>query len=469
MFSDFDQERGFDHHHGHGRPHHWGKGGPHGHRHGPPGPESPEEYEGHHGHKHHHHHHHHGEGHGRHHGEHHGKHHGKYPHEEPQPEPEFENDQPRDIDEDFNVSFPPLDEARFDQEPGFTWVDFEDAKPDIEDVDVPEFKTIEITGTEQDDDQLYSILPAEPYFEDEDMPPFMNAVDDEAVNDELLEEPTPPTSSDVPHPTDEPHPPHHRFPHHPPHHKRPPHHRGRHCKDANLTSEVTTFDFSPEEFKKAALFVDGAFVGSKVEITQIISDDAVADKVKVEVSILASDEKLNKLVAISSFDHEGKYSVEVKGPSHPPRPSHSFFGKFMGGPEEEPDHPPPPPCLKAHVKITFPAGLKKYDGLDLHLRAGFVSSSLSGLTFGKFRAGVGRGRIHLEDIEAEDIQVAAFRGKITGSYKPSHYFGASTVGGVSNVTVTPTSANATIKANTVGGYAHVKLVRREFRHVSKFH
>ncbi|KAI9284556.1 hypothetical protein BC943DRAFT_279506 [Umbelopsis sp. AD052] len=285
----------------------------------------------------------------------------------------------------------------------------------------------------------------------------MNTVEDEYVGSEILEESIPPTSSDVPRATEEPRPPHHRFPHHPPHHKRPPHHRGRHCKDANLTSEVTSFEFSPEEFKEAALFVDGFFSGSKVEITQTSSDDAVADKVKVEVTILTSDEKLNDRVAITSFDHEGKYSVEVKGPGHPPRPSHSFFGKFMDDSEDKPDHPPPPPCLKAHVKITFPAGLKKYDGLDLHLRAAFVSSNLSGLTFGKFRAGVGRGRIHLEDIEAEDIKVAAVRGKITGSYKPSHSFGASTIRGFSKVTVTPTTNNATIKANTVGGYSHVIL------------
>ncbi|CAM0136993.1 hypothetical protein VKS41_008143 [Umbelopsis sp. WA50703] len=421
---------------------------------GPPSPEGPPD--------HHHGRHHHG------HGKHHGKHHWKHEHKKHRGKKHHEgDDEPEDDQEDFRT---PAFDTSDENVDVYKWIDGDnlDEQADF---------TLEAESNDQpEEEQTFTILPFQPdddVAQDDEEVIFENAMDITEEDDEEPEEPEKPSHPERPHHPGRPR--HPGFPGRGPHGRRP--HRGPHhgrCKNENLTSETTTLSFSPDQFKGASVILDGHLWG-KVNVTQETSEDVASDEVKVEITILSSTEKLGKAVSISSFDHEGKYTVEVKGPHHPPPPPgrfrHHGFGRFPPSPpamdmEEEPSdkpkHRPEPPCLKAHIKVIFPAGMKYYEDLDLHLRAAFVTSSLHGLTFGKFRAGVGRGRIHFDDLTGEELHIAAVRGLITGSYKVSKLFGAGTIGGASNITVTPTSNNVTIKAHAIKGVSSVKTSAKKY-------
>lgn len=403
----------------------------------------------------------HDEHHHRGHGKHHGRHGWKHEHKHRGKKHHGNDDETEDIEQE-EVYIPAFENSDENVDV-YEWIDI--SKLDQQ----TEFILDSENDEQTEEEQTFSILPFQPnadFAVDDEEPAFGNAIEIEDENDDL-EEPEEPH-----HPGRGPH----KGPHRGPHHGHRRHHHG-HCKDENLVSETTTINFSPDEFQSASVILDG-YVWGKVNVTQATSEDVSSDEVKVEVTILSSTEKLGKAVSITSFDHEGKYTVEVKAPHHRPSPHHPHggfrhhgFGRFPPSPphmemEEEPSDKPKHrrerPCLKAHITVIFPAGMKYYKDLDLHLRAAFVTSSLQELTFGKFRAGVGRGRVHFDDLTGEELHIAAVRGLITGSYKVSKLIGLGSFGGAQNVTVTPTSNNVTIKAHTLNGISSVKIPAKEY-------
>lgn len=148
--------------------------------------------------------------------------------------------------------------------------------------------------------------------------------------------------------------------------------------NTTLEATSTVYTFSPEEFKRAAVYVGRGFPeGGKVFLSKSISDDT---DIKVNVTVLYEKKRLGKQVLTTAFDHDGQYVVEVRR-------------------QGRPHHPPPhhrPHCLTYEVNVVFPAGLESYEDLELKIREGFLGScpSLKSLEFEEFSAGIGSGFVH---------------------------------------------------------------------------
>ncbi|ORZ00787.1 hypothetical protein BCR43DRAFT_511745 [Syncephalastrum racemosum] len=271
-------------------------------------------------------------------------------------------------------------------------------------------------------------------------------------------------------PHDRPEPPHHGpFPPPPP----PPPHMGDDqppphgpfppqvcAPNATLSSESTVFTFSSDEFSKSAVYLGRGFAHSRVFLSK--ASDVDLSEIKINVTLLYEDEHLKRDVAISAFDHDGQYVVEVsRAPPHGKRPGHPPHDKKdkKGKKDHDDDHPHPP-CLKSLVHVTFPASLDAYDAFELRAHNGQVSawdSSLKDIIFGEFKAGVGRGWIALEHLTADKAVVGAVSGHVRGEYNPAKKLVAGVIHGTTQIVVKPTTDTVKTIAAVVKGKAEARI------------
>lgn len=168
-------------------------------------------------------------------------------------------------------------------------------------------------------------------------------------------------------------------------HPRPPRRHEPFCRRNELTPSSTVYTFSPDDYQRAAVFLDGDFSrGSHVTVDRGSDDDDEKD-IKVNVTLYAGHEKLLDQVSISGFDHQGQYAVQVKRKGY----HHHHHCKK---PHVKKD------CLLYDIHIVFPSHLTSFDVLDLHVREASrigtnTPSELTKLEFNKFRAGLGHGAI----------------------------------------------------------------------------
>lgn len=162
----------------------------------------------------------------------------------------------------------------------------------------------------------------------------------------------------------------------------PPHHPENECKVENLNATSTVFSFSPEQFQKTSVFLDGFFShGSKVLLSKA-TDKSIQD-VRINVTLFHGDENLTKQVSLSAFDHKGKYQVEVKR-DH----SHGHPRQFFRFKEE---------CLVYSIHVEFPANMEYFDAVGLRIKgAHSIEGDLDNIEFGSVKAGLGHGVIHFE-------------------------------------------------------------------------
>jgi hypothetical protein len=165
------------------------------------------------------------------------------------------------------------------------------------------------------------------------------------------------------------------------------------CKIDELQASSTVFQFSPEQFQRAGVFLRGWFSrGGHVRLSK--STDASIEDIKVNVTIYSGREDLQKEVKISAFDHEGQYAVQVER------------GRFHGHPKEQQvrrchknphgDEDKKENCLVYNIDVEFPAHLDYYEDVELHIKSAQRiegGKGLEGVEFGSVKAGLGRGAI----------------------------------------------------------------------------
>ncbi|KAI9486384.1 MAG: hypothetical protein EXX96DRAFT_548851 [Benjaminiella poitrasii] len=255
-------------------------------------------------------------------------------------------------------------------------------------------------------------------------------------------------------------------PHHP--HGPPPE---PFCKVDELEASSTVFMFSPEKFARAGLFLDGRFShGSHIYISKSF-DESLQD-VKVNVTLFSGRNDLQKEVKISAFDHKGQYAVQIERGHF-----RDLVGKKMrqfeqvprllNEPPHHPDEPPHHPdedkkedCLVYNVDIVFPAHLKHYDDLELHVREARRiggGEGIEGIEFGSFKAGLGRGAIIFDGLRAKKTLLGVLRGVVMGTYQPSQHFAAGTIHGATKVNIEPVGDKINITAASTFGPASVDI------------
>ncbi|KAI8139298.1 hypothetical protein BJV82DRAFT_627921 [Fennellomyces sp. T-0311] len=232
-------------------------------------------------------------------------------------------------------------------------------------------------------------------------------------------------------------------------HPRPPRRHETFCKPEELIPSSNVLEFSPEEFQRAAVFLDGPFShGGYVTIDK--STDSEAQDIKVNVTTYVGRKELQDQVSVGGYDHEGQYSVQVKrkGGHHHRKP------------------PVKEDCVTYSIHVVFPSHLETYEDLDLHIKKALRIQSTPGLdtlTFDKFRAGVGHGAIVFSDLKAKTIQLGALYGVVMGEYSPSEKFVSAAVHGVSKVKVHPASEHVNVTSAAVVGPASAELPADGFK------
>ncbi|KAI9488047.1 hypothetical protein BDB00DRAFT_850433 [Zychaea mexicana] len=234
-------------------------------------------------------------------------------------------------------------------------------------------------------------------------------------------------------------------------HPRPPRRHETFCKPKELLPSSSVFTFSPDEFQRAAVFLDGQFSHGGVVTVDRAADDDDTQDVKVNVTTYVGRKELQDQISISGFDHEGQYSVQVKR---------------KGG--HHCRHRKPPvkeDCVTYSIHVVFPSHLESYEDLDLHIRKALrihTSTDLTKLTFGKFRAGVGHGAINFSDLKAEKIMLGSLYGVVMGDYSPTQTFAGAAVHGASKVKIHPASEHVNVTSAAVVGPASAELSANEF-------
>ncbi|KAI9491928.1 hypothetical protein BDB00DRAFT_873764 [Zychaea mexicana] len=272
-----------------------------------------------------------------------------------------------------------------------------------------------------------------------------------------------PGSLSPPPPPPPPH--HHSMGHHgmavrPPPSGSPPHPHFCSSED-ELEATSNVFTFSPEQFKRAALYVGSGFPDSgKVFFSK--SGEEGSD-IKVNVTVLHGSEHAIKATTISAFDHEGQYVVEMKRRlPHGPR---SHGREPMEPPMEgQPPHGPPPHnttelCAKYEIHVVFPADLEEFEDFDLRVRNGQIDScpSLKTIDFAKFSAGVGRGYINFASLNVQKAKLGVLSGHIRGEYAVSDTLSASVLKGSSDISAVTTGESAKIAVTALHGFAQAHL------------
>lgn len=204
-------------------------------------------------------------------------------------------------------------------------------------------------------------------------------------------------------------------------HKKKKHHDHPHkpfCNIEELKATSTVFKFSPEDFQRTGVFLNGYFSrGGYVRLIKS-TDESVSD-VEVKVTLYAGREDLAKEVKLSAFDHEGQYAVQIerghfKGPGGPPRGPRRPPGGPRGphGPDDDEDDEEndfkkghhdddkedgkQENCLVYNVEIEFPVNTTYFEDVELHIKSAQRiegSKSLEGISFGSVKAGLGHGAI----------------------------------------------------------------------------
>lgn len=169
-------------------------------------------------------------------------------------------------------------------------------------------------------------------------------------------------------------------------HGRPPRRHEPFCKPKDLIPSTTVFNFSPDEYKRASVSLDGPFsYGGYVTIDRA-SDNDTRDVV-VNITAYVGRQELLDDVSVSGFEHQGQFAVQVK--------------RKRGGHHHHHHHKKPPSkedCVTYAIHVVFPSHLSEFDDLDLHIKQAWrigtrTPKDISKLVFGRFRAGVGHGSI----------------------------------------------------------------------------
>ncbi|KAI9276704.1 hypothetical protein BDA99DRAFT_493926 [Phascolomyces articulosus] len=229
-------------------------------------------------------------------------------------------------------------------------------------------------------------------------------------------------------------------------HPRPPRRHETFCKPEELLASSSIFTFSPDEYKRAAVYLDGAFSHGGVVTVDRASEDDSNEDIKVNVTTFVGRKELKDAVSISGFDHEGQYSVQVK----------------RKGGHRRSHHKPPvkEDCVTYSIRVVFPSHLESYEDLNLHIKKALrihTTTELSKLHFGAFKAGVGHGAIHFSDVKADTIYLATLYGVVLGDYSPDKVFASAAVHGASKVKIHPGSDSVNITSAAVVGPASAEL------------
>lgn len=179
-----------------------------------------------------------------------------------------------------------------------------------------------------------------------------------------------------------------------------------------MDASSTVFKFSPEEFKRTGIYLNGQFSrGGHVRLLKS-SDESVQD-VKVNVTLYSGRDDLNKEVKLSAFDNKGQYAVQIerghfqgrKPPHHKPphhKPPHKRPDEDEDEDREEEregqddDERRQEDCLVYNVDIEFPSNIDYFDDIELHIKAAQRiqgGKGIEGIEFGSVKAGLGRGAI----------------------------------------------------------------------------
>ncbi|KAI8139206.1 hypothetical protein BJV82DRAFT_627554 [Fennellomyces sp. T-0311] len=269
------------------------------------------------------------------------------------------------------------------------------------------------------------------------------------------------------------------LPHHKGHHKGsvdgkhlpPPPSPPKFCKpEYELQSTSTVFDFSPEQFKRASLFIGSGFPDSGKIFFSKSGDEG--SNIKVNVTVLHGSEEALKATSISAFDHNGKYTVEMKRnlphpPPHrglPPPPPHDGQPPHDG----EPPHGPPedtlPLCAKYEIHVQFPSDLEEFEHVDIRGRDAQVEScpSLKLLKFDKVTAGIGRGYVNFASLYADEAILGVLAGHVRGEYAVTKTFHGMVRHGSTVVEVSAPGEKSDIFVNADRGFAFAKLPADSF-------
>lgn len=177
-------------------------------------------------------------------------------------------------------------------------------------------------------------------------------------------------------------------------HKKPHHPYEPFCKVEELEATSTVFTFSPEDFQRTGIFLNGQFSrGGHVRLVKS-SDDSVKD-VQVKVTLFSGRDELTKEVKLSAFDNKGRYDVQIE---------RGRFGRHRalenkdhhGGHHDDDDERRKEDCLVYNVDIEFPSNIDYFDDIELHIKAAQRiqgGKGLEGIEFGTVKAGLGRGAI----------------------------------------------------------------------------
>ncbi|CAO3612320.1 unnamed protein product [Mucor hiemalis] len=258
-----------------------------------------------------------------------------------------------------------------------------------------------------------------------------------------------------------------------------PHHGHPHkpfCKVEELDASSTVFKFSPEEFKRAGIFLNGQFSrGGHVRLLKS-SDESIQD-VRVNVTLYSGRDDLNKEVKLSAFDNKGQYAVQIerghfqgrKPPHHKPphhKPPHKRPDEDEDEDREEEreghddDERRQEDCLVYNVDIEFPSNIAYFDDIELHIKAAQRiqgGKGIEGIEFGSVKAGLGRGAIIFDGLRAKKLLLGVINGVVMGTYQPSESFSAGSVRGATKVNIEPTGDNINVTASSTFGPASVDI------------
>ncbi|RUS23471.1 hypothetical protein BC938DRAFT_475099 [Jimgerdemannia flammicorona] len=91
------------------------------------------------------------------------------------------------------------------------------------------------------------------------------------------------------------------------------------CKDKNLTpwDGPVKFLFLPDEYKSVAVLL---IPPASVKVTQLPAEDTTAHvAIKLSDPLILGDERQQRSVSVTAFDHNGAYVVEIATPKHRPK------------------------------------------------------------------------------------------------------------------------------------------------------
>ncbi|GAA5801586.1 hypothetical protein EDC94DRAFT_675952 [Helicostylum pulchrum] len=253
------------------------------------------------------------------------------------------------------------------------------------------------------------------------------------------------------------------------------HHQKPFCNIKELEATSTVFKFSPEDFQRTGVFLNGYFSrGGHIRL--IKSTDEFVSDVKVKVTLYAGREDLIKEVKLSAFDHEGQYAVQIerghfKGPGGPPRGPPGGLNEekdFKKGHHDDDDKEDGKQenCLVYNVDIEFPANTTYFEDVELHIKAAQRiegSKGLEGISFGSVKAGLGRGAIIFDGLKAKKLMLGVLNGVVMGTYQPSESFSAGAVRGAAKVNIEPTGDNVNVTASSTFGPASVDIPADKYK------